>query len=174
MPIYQCEFCRHVCSTSQGLKSHLAQRGECNAKLKVKYQPHCHSNDTDDAPSSHHPCPTEVNDPWIPDIPHHAARLNPGSIEPNPSQPTSHQFIKDFPDPAAKTYGQCHSPFERLHQHQEDENTPPFAPFDTLSDWQLAKWLATCGASQTKINDFLDIDAVSSLVPLQLNSWTDC
>ncbi|KAF8593420.1 hypothetical protein BDV93DRAFT_410748, partial [Ceratobasidium sp. AG-I] len=40
-----------------------------------------------------------------------------------------------------------------------------YSPFPNRAQWQLAYWLATCKASQSKIDEFLALDGILSETP---------
>ncbi|CAE7129460.1 unnamed protein product [Rhizoctonia solani] len=52
-----------------------------------------------------------------------------------------------------------------LKQRKEDNPGLPWFPFKTEAEWKLGYWLATCKSSQSKINEFLDMDGVLAESP---------
>ncbi|KAI0642010.1 hypothetical protein C8Q79DRAFT_891571, partial [Trametes meyenii] len=51
--------------------------------------------------------------------------------------------------------------FERIQREKNERNETPWAPFESREEWELAKWLATTGLTQTDIGKFLDLKIVS-------------
>jgi hypothetical protein len=59
--------------------------------------------------------------------------------------------------------GRQASSFEKYSKEQKDNNEPPWAPFESEDEWELAKWLMESGASQNKVDSFLKLNLVSQL-----------
>ncbi|KAK7035124.1 hypothetical protein R3P38DRAFT_3493923 [Favolaschia claudopus] len=75
------------------------------------------------------------------------------------------EFIQPFhPEYEAGAIFRDEQPFETeyesLRRQQEKENLPPWAPFETREEWELAQWLMTSGISQGKMDELLKLKAV--------------
>ncbi|KAJ7239445.1 hypothetical protein C8J57DRAFT_1727328 [Mycena rebaudengoi] len=47
--------------------------------------------------------------------------------------------------------------FEAIRRKQEEEGLPPWAPFESEEDWDLARWLSKSGVSGGNIDEFLKL-----------------
>ncbi|KAF8982941.1 hypothetical protein BDQ17DRAFT_1437652 [Cyathus striatus] len=72
-------------------------------------------------------------------------------------------FIKDFPQKfgAGIPKGHATTAFETLHNTQREMGRPPWHPFDSEEEWELAQWLITSGISQKKLGQFLNLQLIS-------------
>ncbi|KAJ6591367.1 hypothetical protein B0H10DRAFT_2167842 [Mycena sp. CBHHK59/15] len=72
------------------------------------------------------------------------------------------RWTQEFPAElaAGAVLAECQTQFERLRQKQKQENSAPWAPFETEEEWELARWLMTSGLSQGKTDNFLKLKAV--------------
>lgn len=62
---------------------------------------------------------------------------------------------------AGRPLGKSTTDWEDLRQSREESHPgATFFPFPNLTQWRLANWLATCKASQSKINELLAMDGV--------------
>ncbi|KAG9078838.1 hypothetical protein FS749_009099, partial [Ceratobasidium sp. UAMH 11750] len=52
-----------------------------------------------------------------------------------------------------------------LKEREKQHPNAPFFPFPNLAQWKLAHWLATCKASQAKIDEFLAMDGILAETP---------
>lgn len=53
--------------------------------------------------------------------------------------------------------------WEQLLESREKEHPhAPWYPFPNKNQWKLGHWLATCRSSQSKIDEFLDMEGVSA------------
>ncbi|CAE6434587.1 unnamed protein product [Rhizoctonia solani] len=58
------------------------------------------------------------------------------------------------------------SSWEKILKLRQQTNPDlPWAPFQSEAEWKLGYWLATCKSSQSKINEFLDMDGVLAKQP---------
>ena len=71
-------------------------------------------------------------------------------------------WYEAFPGAGAPKGHQASS-FEKYSKEQKDNNEPPWAPFESEDEWELAKWLMESGASQNKVDSFLKLNSVSRL-----------
>lgn len=82
----------------------------------------------------------------------------------HPTQNEEERFVQDFTPAAGVIKGEADTQFEALREDQNRSDDPPWAPFETKKEWELARWLMICGISQSKINDFLKMEIVSRLI----------
>ena len=71
-------------------------------------------------------------------------------------------FVEAFPG-AAKVFGVGEHLFRSIKPQPN-----PFFPFQTESEWELARWLMTSGLKASSINDFLHLDYVCFRFPLEI------
>ncbi|KAJ7261447.1 hypothetical protein C8J57DRAFT_1232312 [Mycena rebaudengoi] len=73
------------------------------------------------------------------------------------------EWVQDFPEEfqAGATFGSCQTQFEKLRDEQEKAGLPPWAPFESEDEWELARWLMTSGLSQTKTDDYLKLKTLT-------------
>ncbi|KAK7059345.1 hypothetical protein R3P38DRAFT_3303366 [Favolaschia claudopus] len=57
-------------------------------------------------------------------------------------------------------YSKCKTQFEKLREEKEKEGLNPWYPFDRKEDWEIGRWLMTSGVSQSKMDEYLKLDAV--------------
>ncbi|KAK6980949.1 hypothetical protein R3P38DRAFT_3294138 [Favolaschia claudopus] len=50
--------------------------------------------------------------------------------------------------------------YEGIRREQQEKDLPPWAPFETREEWELAQWLMTSGISQGKMDELLKLKAV--------------
>jgi len=50
--------------------------------------------------------------------------------------------------------------FDKLRRAQQEANKQAWAPFSTLADWELSRWLVQSGVSQREIDKFLKLESV--------------
>ncbi|KAK7029714.1 hypothetical protein R3P38DRAFT_3314401 [Favolaschia claudopus] len=55
---------------------------------------------------------------------------------------------------------ECQTQFEKLREEREKEGLSPWYPFDRKEDWEIGRWLMTSGVSQSKMDEYLKLDAV--------------
>jgi len=81
-------------------------------------------------------------------------------------QPTNTNFIVDYPAearPGAILKGSqdgLETRFERIRRTQQRAGEPVWAPFSSLADWELSRWLIESGVSQREIDKFLKLESV--------------
>ncbi|KAF8500633.1 hypothetical protein JB92DRAFT_3124375 [Gautieria morchelliformis] len=63
-------------------------------------------------------------------------------------------FRRAFDDPAGTSLGMHHMVFEQLQQQQKGGDFGMFGRFLDQQEWELADWLMTSSASQTKVDRF--------------------
>ena len=74
---------------------------------------------------------------------------------------TDTRWIEEFPYPVGVPIGEGVSCFEERRHNQKRKNEPPWSPFESREEWELAQWLITSGVSQKKIDAFLKLKMVS-------------
>lgn len=73
------------------------------------------------------------------------------------------RYRQDYPHAAGLTKGQGLGTFQKLRAQQMQQNIPPWAPFESEEEWEMARWMMTSGISQKKMNAFLKLKTVSIL-----------
>ena len=66
--------------------------------------------------------------------------------------------------------------FEKIQHAQCGVGKPAWAPFNSLADWELSRWLVQSGVSQREINKFLKLESVHTCVCvdfMMLNLYQD-
>ena len=81
-------------------------------------------------------------------------------------RPTGVNFIIDYPAEAQagailqNSQDGLETRFEKIRRTQQQAGDATWAPFSSLSDWELFRWLIQSGVSQREIDKFLKLDAV--------------
>ncbi|KAK6971859.1 hypothetical protein R3P38DRAFT_3494732 [Favolaschia claudopus] len=72
------------------------------------------------------------------------------------------RYVQDFPANrrAGEPLGQCETVFEKLRAEQKENGHPPWYPFESEEEWELARWLMTTGLSQKNRDDYLKLKTV--------------
>ncbi|KAJ6571038.1 hypothetical protein B0H10DRAFT_1669279, partial [Mycena sp. CBHHK59/15] len=55
--------------------------------------------------------------------------------------------------------------FQALRDKQKAEGNPPWYPFESEDEWELAQWLMTSGLSQKKRDDYLKLKVFVDALP---------
>jgi hypothetical protein len=73
------------------------------------------------------------------------------------------RWTQDFPEEqyAGATFAECQTEFEQLREQQKAAGLPPWAPFETQKEWDLARWLIGEVKDLTKTDSETDSDADS-------------
>ena len=98
--------------------------------------------------------------PQQPSSPNHLEDADNDNEHAEADDDTESRWIEDFPYPAGVPIGEGVSRFEEWRRDQENKNEPPWSPFKSREEWELAKWLITSGISQKKIDAFLELKTV--------------
>ncbi|KAJ7779093.1 hypothetical protein B0H16DRAFT_1878677 [Mycena metata] len=61
---------------------------------------------------------------------------------------------------AGGIYERCKTAFEKAREAQRKEGHPPWYPFESEDEWEVARWLMTSGLSQTKVEEHLKLKKV--------------
>jgi len=72
-------------------------------------------------------------------------------------------YCQPYPNPAGTSYGTGQTRFDILHEEQRAGRMAQMGPFADIEEWELAKWLVSCGASQSEIDRFLKLNIVGPL-----------
>lgn len=162
--LFKCPVCKKVTRSNSGLMSHLAQSPACMKRarvLKGKRQP------SPDRPPSPAPVPIEGYPAPVDDL---------GiSGEPQPKRTrVSVEEVRDEGDSlpsrtvihhptAGKSFPGVHEThWEKRRKTDIADGRPPWTPFDSIDDWEAAKWLMTSGVPQEEMDKFLKLNIVSS------------
>ncbi|KAJ7192315.1 hypothetical protein GGX14DRAFT_312788, partial [Mycena pura] len=75
------------------------------------------------------------------------------------------RYVQDFPAEleAGKVLDECKTYFQALRDKQKAAGNPPWHPFESEDEWELAQWLMTSGISQKKRDDYLKLKAVRTV-----------
>ncbi|KAK6980874.1 hypothetical protein R3P38DRAFT_3465763, partial [Favolaschia claudopus] len=75
----------------------------------------------------------------------------------------SERWEQEFPAEfqAGAVLEECKTQFEKLREEKEKEGLNPWYPFDRKEDWEIGRWLMTSGVSQSKMDEYLKLDAPS-------------
>ena len=173
---YSCRYCgrQGVSRSLGGLKSHISQSPLCRQKrddehrhlpsLKRKREPLAepseiptHLSDDDNASNTGGDADGGLR----------SKRLRTEESQcPSGFQPTTVVAIVDYPEEKAagaviEGAGEgLGTRFQQISQKQQAANEEPWSPFNSLSDWELARWLMQSSVSQGEIDKFLKLEAV--------------
>ncbi|OCH83919.1 hypothetical protein OBBRIDRAFT_815665 [Obba rivulosa] len=163
--LFVCKFCYREKPTLQGICSHISQSPLCRQAQHAKLSAGC----TVDIPAKDTPeLPSGLNEANIPlpefDPPKfNAAQFLASEPEQNCgeiSYPSKCTCIKESVD--EKYRGILKWPWvEPCSGAGAEKQEPPWAPFDSWDEWELARWLLTSGLTQKAIDDFLKLHIVS-------------
>ena len=172
---FTCRYCgrKDVSRSLGGLKSHISQTPPCRQKRDEEHR-HLPSLKRKRDP----PAPVEANETPLhasdnidntgdeEDGDPHPKRAHTEAQDPSGFQPTRVTAIVDYPEEAAAgaiiegAEGGCETRFQKISREQQKANREPWAPFNNLSDWELARWLIQSSVSQGEIDKFLKLEAV--------------
>ncbi|KAF8170150.1 hypothetical protein BJ912DRAFT_1025406 [Pholiota molesta] len=184
---HKCPYCSVRKGTPSGLHLHILQAKRCRAKMEAACQMEA---DTAEQASGHGladevPSPTaEEEDHTMSDLNFvdmdvdlPATDFRPSTTQASNSAPAEgvqphgtpmehprkndeERFVQDFTPAAGVTKGAAPTRFENERADQDRTDQPPWAPFETKKEWELARWLMICGVSQAKINEFLKLEII--------------
>lgn len=177
---FTCRYCRkpNVARSLQGLKSHISQTPECRARRDEEYLRLNHSRSaqtgsqcTRQQSIERHPEQENLEENDIP-LPSDTdeqrskcARVDSDDDTGN-FQPTNVNFIVDYPAEARAgailqdSQDGLETRFEKIRGAQQRAGNAAWAPFSSLADWELSRWLIQSGVSQREIDKFLKLEAV--------------
>ncbi|KAF7371562.1 hypothetical protein MVEN_00011400 [Mycena venus] len=85
--------------------------------------------------------------------------------------PGATKWFEDYPRPAGSVLeperNQIETIFEAIRNKQALEEQPPWAPFESEDDWNLARWLSKTGISGGDINEFLKLNKTHGVVKIK-------
>ena len=177
---YACRYCKksNVAQSVQGLRSHVSQSPECRARQDEEHKLLNRNRSAQDgAPHGHHQstenCSQQDEDDVAPPSDDHAdghrskrARVDSSDDDNETFQSTSVKFIIDYPEEARAgailedTNDGLETRFDRIKRMQQAAGEPTWAPFNSLADWELFRWLVQSGVSQGEIDKFLKLESV--------------
>jgi hypothetical protein len=177
---FACRYCKkpNVARSRQGLKSHISQSPECRARRDKEHLLLSHS---ESAPaksrhtSENRACAEEFEEssPLFSNNAdeHHSKRARVDEDEDvEDFRPTNVNFIVDYPAEARAgatleaSQDGLETRFEKIKRTQQHAGSKPWAPFNSLADWELAQWLVQSGVSQQEIDKFLKLELVRTEV----------
>ncbi|CAK5274931.1 unnamed protein product [Mycena citricolor] len=161
--VFQCQFCRRKFGSNRGLKSHTSQSVACHAQLlKTRAEITLQREDsllrdesppmsqfTDIQPPADNPPAPLLRVPRVEEI------EDEGDL-PGP-------YYDYFPLPAGcviEQWSPAETVFENLRRKQQTKKLPPWAPFDSKEDWELAKWMVTSGVSRRRLDELLNLQKI--------------
>ncbi|KAJ7131567.1 hypothetical protein C8R43DRAFT_930595, partial [Mycena crocata] len=79
--------------------------------------------------------------------------------------PGAPRWYEDYPRPAGRILARpelnpVETIFEAIRKKQREEGLPPWAPFESEDDWNLARWLSKAGVSGGNIDEFLKLNKI--------------
>ena len=185
---HNCAGCLSSFPTRQGLNSHYSQKPKCRQRLLDDYRAlQSRSHHPVSTPTAHDENPVflesenTLNSPDIdnttdiidPDYaPHHNAnneeprkrarnsRVHIEEVEDEDRASASRIWVREHPK-QPETLGRCTSSFEHFRNQQREHGLPPWAPWSSKEEWEVAEWLTSSGASQSKMDTFLKLPKVS-------------
>jgi len=177
---FTCRYCGkpNVSRSLQGLKSHISQTPECQARQDEEHlllnrdrRARADSQRTRREPVEHHPEQENLEEGNAPptsdtdEPPSKRARVDSDNDDES-FQPTNANFIVDYPAEAQAgaiiqdSRDGLETRFEKIQRAQQCAGDATWAPFSSLADWELSRWLVQSGVSQREIDKFLKLEAV--------------
>lgn len=172
----QCSVCKAPCETRRGLASHHRQSRECfNALLKKSQTSAARAKRAAQSRHRRNPHPPATPslpediaaDEPIPEFP--LPPVNPPprqhryvSVEevPDEDMPTSNAVIDFHPYAGAVYEGTYPTAWDQRLAADVKAKREPWHSFNSMEDWDVAKWLMTSGVSQAEMNKFLQLSKV--------------
>jgi hypothetical protein len=182
----RCKICLKGFDTLRGLRAHVSQTTRCRYRLcelaaqsgtpampavgpmslNLEQDQEMADLDPDDIfhpadlapPAFHHSPAPKANHHPLPK----RARTMPEQVE-NATDPgdKAQRWVEDFPGGMAGTpLWKDQTKFEEIRDTQKHLEQLPWAPFESVEEWELARWLMLSGLSQTKIDAFLKLAIV--------------
>ena len=184
---YACRYCKKssVARSLQGLRSHISQSPECRACRDEERTLLSRNRSTRDGVPHAHQQPTRcsrqeesLDDDTMPPpddhIDDHRSKRawvddcdDDNNDNDNDNFRFTHvNFIIDYPEDACAgailedTNDGLETRFDKIKCAQQATGTPAWAPFNSLADWELSRWLVQSGVSQREIDKFLKLELV--------------
>ena len=188
---FTCRYCKrpNVSRSLQGLKSHISQTPDCRARrdeehalLNRNRSSRATSPHTCQQPAKHHTQQENIQDDTPPSDDadgHRSKRARVDDCDDDDSgaknfRSANTNFIVDYPVEARAgailedSQDGLETRFEKIKRTQQHADKPAWAPFSSLADWDLSRWLIRSGVSQQEIDKFLKLESVRrcSIVPI--------
>lgn len=176
---FTCRYCKkpNVARSLRGLKSHISQTPECRACRDEEYSllnqnrsGQTNSRNTRQQSVEHHTQPEDLEENNIPPSNNgdgrRSKRARVDSDNAGDFQSATINFIVDYPAEACAgaifedSQDGLETRFEKIRRSQQRVDSPAWAPFSSLADWELSRWLIQSGVSQREIDKFLKLEAV--------------
>ena len=179
--LFTCRYCKKTVSRSlQGLKSHISQTQKCRSHRDLERSLLNHARNTQTGSQHARKEPVEQqpqqenfeeNDvPMASDTdeqPSKRARVDDDDDDTTGDFQSTHvKFIVDYPGEAQAgavvqdSQDGLETRFETIQRMQRHAGNAAWAPFNSLADWELSRWLVQSGVSQREIDKFLKLDVV--------------
>lgn len=178
---FACCYCGKpgVSRTIQGLRSHISQTPGCRTRRDKEHSllnhnrnaraglQHAHQQSTENPTQQENP--EEINTPPSNNADDHRskrARVDDDDDDENFRSAANTNFIVDYPAEARAgaifedSQDGLQTRFEKIRCSQQRAGSPAWAPFDSLADWELSRWLIQSGVSQREIDKFLKLESV--------------
>lgn len=176
---FKCQFCPHTVNTAQGLQSHYTQKVQCQQKLlasiirdenHLSAEPEIHvggvqENGVADYDEDEMQVIPDIDPPYdppenvLPDPDIRASKRV--RVEEVEDEDTPVRRIEPFPSAAGTMLGHTTTAFQDLRTSQIQDNLPPWSPFASQEEWELAQWLVKAGVTQKATDGFLKLASVS-------------
>ncbi|KAF5362997.1 hypothetical protein D9757_014080 [Collybiopsis confluens] len=172
-----CPYCGSIGESTKSLRAHITQKKFCRQKDEQAFyesdsdpeapmdwtpttEPDSENNSENDIgyfqPTSSHCSSTlPVSIEEIEDDPSNEAKSVYGNVN-------NYVYAMPYPGPAGMSLHDSCMPtsFEAAYQRQTEAKLPPWTPFKSEQEWELARWLISSGASQKKIDKFCMLDMI--------------
>lgn len=171
-----CTVCDAPCHTRRGLASHHKQSPAClealikkSRKSSARIRRTAMAQQRQQSPSAPANADDAIHEP-IPDLPG-----PPIEALAQPAVPRQHRYVsvEEVPDEDAPVATIDYHPYagavyegtyptawEQRLEADIDAKREPWHSFNSMDDWDVAKWLMTSGVSQTEMNKFLQLGKV--------------
>lgn len=181
---FPCRYCGKpgVSRTLQGLRSHISQTPRCRARRDEEHMllhrnrsaraslQHAHQQSVENHTQRES---LEENNTPPSDNPdeHHSKRARvDDDNEAEIFESANTKFIVDYPAEACAgailedSRDRLETRFEKIWRMQQNAGEPAWAPFSSLGDWELSRWLVQSGVSQREIDKFLKLESVRTSI----------
>ena len=162
---HHCPYCFTDTESRRGLHSHMMQKKPCREKMEAdacisesasetankqnnSNSPSQHANETDKNSPNYYDMDFEVTPPaGSSSSPNHH---DDDDADADASDDNQTRWIEEFPYPAGVPIGEGVSCFEEWRRNQNNKNEPPWSPFESQEEWELARWIITSGISKLR------------------------
>ncbi|KAJ3728088.1 hypothetical protein DFJ43DRAFT_1133141 [Lentinula guzmanii] len=159
-----CLYCGSSLRSTKALQAHISQREFCRNKEEAAF--HEPESDIDpplDSVSSPEPGWEDQNMKNYQPMFSSRHSTPAATVEEIEDDPTSdYVYAMSYPGPAGMPLNDHCSPtqFEAIRQKQTEKALPPWTPFQSEKEWELARWLMSSGISQQRIDEFCKLEVV--------------